>query len=131
MAAATARRQSQLSRQCRRRAGSSANLTTATINQIIVNTENNAIAAFYGTQLSYWTRIDLYDAAGYLNNLSTGFTGSLITASGDKIPETSRLAAAASSAARATVGRQYHVQVRRRSWRARQRHGGLHAAVPG
>ena len=63
-----------------------ANLSTATINQIIMNTETNALAAFYGTQLSYWSRIDLYDAAGYLNNVSTGFTGSLITASGDQLP---------------------------------------------
>jgi subtilase-type serine protease len=62
-----------------------ANLSTSTINQIIVNTENNAIAAFYGTSLSYWTRINLYDAAGYFNTVSTNFTGSLITASGDKI----------------------------------------------
>ena len=40
------------------------NLSTNTINQIIVNTETNALAAFYGTSLSYWTRIDLYDADG-------------------------------------------------------------------
>ena len=51
-----------------------------------MNTETNALAAFYGTQLSYWSRIDLYDAAGYLNTVSTGFTGTLITASGDQLP---------------------------------------------
>ena len=32
------------------------NLSTNTINQIIVNTETNALAAFYGTTLSYWAR---------------------------------------------------------------------------
>ncbi|MCJ2050615.1 autotransporter domain-containing protein [Methylobacterium sp. J-070] len=40
-------------------------LSTGTINQILVNTETNALAAFYGTPLSYWSRIDLYSAAGY------------------------------------------------------------------
>lgn len=44
-------------------------LSTATINQIIVNTETNALAAFYGTSLSYWTRIDLYTASGYFQNV--------------------------------------------------------------
>ncbi len=34
-------------------------LQTGTINQIIVNTETNALAAFYGASLSYWARIDL------------------------------------------------------------------------
>ena len=46
------------------------NLQTSTINQIILNTEGNALAAFYGTSLSYWTRVDLYSAAGYLQNVT-------------------------------------------------------------
>ena len=45
-------------------------LTTNTINQIIQNTENNAFADFYGTSLSYWTRINLYAAAGYLGSVT-------------------------------------------------------------
>ncbi|UMY19406.1 autotransporter domain-containing protein [Methylobacterium organophilum] len=48
-------------------------LQSGTINQILVNTETNALAAFYGTPLSYWSRIDLYSAAGYFGNV----TGSL------------------------------------------------------
>jgi outer membrane autotransporter protein len=59
------------------------NLSTGTINQIIVNTETNAIAAFYGTSLSYWSRIDLYDAAGYFSNV----TGTITLASGDQLKE--------------------------------------------
>jgi subtilase-type serine protease len=45
-------------------------LSTGTINQIVVNTETNALAAFYGTPLSYWSRIDLYAAAGYFGNVT-------------------------------------------------------------
>jgi subtilase-type serine protease len=56
-------------------------LSTGTINQIIVNTETNALAAFYGTSLSYWSRINLYAAAGYFQ----GVTGSLSLASGDMV----------------------------------------------
>ncbi len=56
-------------------------LATSTINQIIVNTETNALAAFYGTSLSYWTRIDLAAAAGYLSNI----TGTLSTTATDFI----------------------------------------------
>uniref|UniRef100_UPI0035C99D9B autotransporter outer membrane beta-barrel domain-containing protein n=1 Tax=uncultured Methylobacterium sp. TaxID=157278 RepID=UPI0035C99D9B len=44
-------------------------LQTSTINQIILNTEMNALAAFYGSALSYWSRIDLYSAAGYFGNV--------------------------------------------------------------
>ncbi len=55
------------------------NLQTSTINQIIVNTETNALAAFYGTALSYWARIDLYSAVGYFDNV----TGVLPLASTD------------------------------------------------
>lgn len=62
-------------------AGIYANLATATINQIIENTETQALAAFYGAQLSYWSRVDLYDAAGYFQ----GVTGTLTTADGDHV----------------------------------------------
>ncbi len=44
------------------------NLQSSTINQILVNTESQALAAFYGTALSYWARLDLYSAAGYFDN---------------------------------------------------------------
>jgi subtilase-type serine protease len=57
------------------------NLSTNTINQIIVNTETNALAAFYGTALSYWARLDLYDAAGYFQNV----TGTISLASTDQL----------------------------------------------
>ncbi len=50
--------------------GLQGNLSTNTINQIIVNTEGTALAAFYGSPLSYWTRIDLYSAAGYFQNVA-------------------------------------------------------------
>jgi membrane-associated phospholipid phosphatase len=56
-------------------------LSTDTINQIIVNTETNALAAFYGTSLSYWSRINLYAAAGYFQ----GVTGALNLASTDTV----------------------------------------------
>ncbi len=62
-------------------AGSLANLTTGTINQIIYNTEGQALQAFYGTQLSYWSRINLYAAAGYFS----GVTGALTLASADQV----------------------------------------------
>ncbi|MEE7462826.1 autotransporter outer membrane beta-barrel domain-containing protein [Methylobacterium fujisawaense] len=45
-------------------------LATGTINQILVNTETNALAALYGTPLSYWSRVDLYSAAGYFGNVT-------------------------------------------------------------
>jgi uncharacterized protein with beta-barrel porin domain len=57
------------------------NLSTNTINQIIVNTETNALAAYYGTSLSYWARINLYAAAGYFG----GVTGTITLASGDQV----------------------------------------------
>ena len=56
-------------------------LSTATINQIIVNTETTALAAFYGTSLSYWSRIDLASAAGYFG----GVTGTLSLAPTDVV----------------------------------------------
>jgi subtilase-type serine protease len=55
------------------------NLATSTVNQIVVNTETNALAAFYGTSLSYWSRINLNAAAGYFQ----GVTGGLALASND------------------------------------------------
>lgn len=61
--------------------GINGSLQTSTINQIIVNTETTAIAAFYGTALSYWSRIDLYSAAGYFQNV----TGTLTLASTDVV----------------------------------------------
>ncbi|MCJ2139297.1 phosphatase PAP2 family protein [Methylobacterium sp. E-066] len=45
-------------------------LSTDTINQIVVNTQTNALAAFYGSPLSYWSRIDLYSAASYFGNVT-------------------------------------------------------------
>jgi subtilase-type serine protease len=57
------------------------NLQTSTIDQIIVNTETNALAAFYGTTLSYWSRIDLYAAAGYFGDVS----GTITLAPGDAV----------------------------------------------
>lgn len=61
--------------------GTLGNLSTGTINQIIVNTEGQALSAFYGTALSYWTRVDLYSAAGYFGNV----IGSLALASTDRV----------------------------------------------
>lgn len=57
------------------------NLQTSTINQIIVNTETNALAAFYGSPLSYWTRLDLYTAADYFQNV----TGTLRLDTADRV----------------------------------------------
>jgi subtilase-type serine protease len=56
-------------------------LTTGTIDQIIVNTETNALAAFYGTSLSYWSRLNLYAASTYFS----GVTGTLSLASTDVV----------------------------------------------
>ena len=56
-------------------------LSTATIQQVIANTESAEIAAFAGTQLSYWSRINLDAAIGYFG----GVTGTLDTANGDHI----------------------------------------------
>ena len=61
--------------------GVSGKLSTGTINQILLNTESPALAAFYGTPLSYWSRINLYDAAGYFGNT----TGALTLAAGDQV----------------------------------------------
>ncbi|WP_245427361.1 autotransporter domain-containing protein [Roseiarcus fermentans] len=61
--------------------GIDASLQTSTINQIVVNTEGQALAAFYGTALSYWSRVNLYAAAGYFS----GVTGVLTMASSDVV----------------------------------------------
>ena len=61
--------------------GTNGTLQTSTINQIIQNTETNALAAFYGTSLSYWSRIDLYSAAGYFGNV----TGTLALDPADRL----------------------------------------------
>ncbi|KQP10024.1 autotransporter [Methylobacterium sp. Leaf99] len=45
-------------------------LATDTIQQIVVNTQTNALAALYGTPWSYWSRLDLYSAAGYFGNVT-------------------------------------------------------------
>jgi|GEM_PF-1608370 len=60
------------------------NLSTDTIKQIIANTEVDAITAFVGTDLSYWSRINLYDAANYFID-PNGITTKLLLASGDKL----------------------------------------------
>ena len=49
-------------------------LATGTINQILTNTQTNALAAFYGSPLSYWSRLDLYAAAGYFANVTGALT---------------------------------------------------------
>jgi uncharacterized protein with beta-barrel porin domain len=56
-------------------------LTTNTINQILVNTETNAIAPFYGSALSYWARLDLFSAEMYFQ----GVTGAITLASSDVV----------------------------------------------
>jgi uncharacterized protein with beta-barrel porin domain/membrane-associated phospholipid phosphatase len=63
--------------------GMDGSLQTSTINQIIENTETNALAAFYGTSLSYWSRLNLYGAIGYFS----GVTGSLALQSSDVVDE--------------------------------------------
>jgi hypothetical protein len=50
------------------------NLATATINQIVVNTETNALAAFYGKSMSYWSRINLVAAASYFSDVTGTLT---------------------------------------------------------
>ena len=56
-------------------------LQSDTINQILVNTQTNALSAFYGTALSYWSRLDLFTAAGYFDNVS----GTLILDGRDRV----------------------------------------------
>jgi subtilase-type serine protease len=63
------------------KAGMDGNLSTATIQQVIANTESDPFAAFVGTELSYWSRINLYSAIGYFG----GVTGTLTTADGDHL----------------------------------------------
>jgi subtilase-type serine protease len=56
-------------------------LKTSTINQILVNTETNAIAPFYGTPLSYWARLDLFSAETYFRSV----IGAISLATGDVV----------------------------------------------
>jgi len=51
------------------------------INQIIMNTETNAIAAFYGTPLSYWSRLDCSPPRA----ISRSVTGVITLASSDVV----------------------------------------------
>ncbi|MEG9457584.1 autotransporter domain-containing protein [Methylobacterium ajmalii] len=86
--------------------GLAGSLATDTINQIVVNTESNAIAALYGTPLSYWSRVDLYAAAGYFGNV----IGSLQMAASDRLTtdvtvgQTGALYANGTVAGQVTVG---------------------------
>ena len=75
-------------------------LTTNTINQIIVNTETNALAGLYGTALSYWSRLDLYSAYGYFQNV----TGTLTLASTDRVATNVTVANGGTLAGTGTVG---------------------------
>lgn len=75
-------------------------LQTDTINQIIVNTEGQALAAFYGSALSYWTRIDLYSAIGYFQNV----TGTITLASSDVVSTNVTVANTGVLAGTGTVG---------------------------
>jgi uncharacterized protein with beta-barrel porin domain len=53
-------------------------LQTSTINQILVGTETNALSAFYGTSLSYWSRINLVAAADFFEGIDN-FQGAPVT----------------------------------------------------
>jgi len=76
-------------------------LATGTINQIIANTETTALAAFADTSLSYWSRLNLYDAAGYFGDVK----GSLTLAAGDQVlTDTTIASGGALRAAGASVG---------------------------
>src|SRR5262249_22600994 len=75
-------------------------LQTSTINQIIVNTETNAFAAFYGTALSYWSRIDLFSAAVYFQNV----TGVLTLASTDRLTTNVTIGSTGTFGGNGTVG---------------------------
>ena len=74
-------------------------LATSTINQIIVNTETVALAAFYGTNLSYWTRINLYAASGYFQ----GVTGTVSLAATDVLTTNVTIAATGTVEANGTI----------------------------
>lgn len=76
------------------------NLSTNTINQILVNTETNAIAPFYGTALSYWARLDLFSAYTYFQ----GITGTITLASSDVVSIPVTVANSGTLAGTGTVG---------------------------
>ncbi|GJE37350.1 autotransporter family protein [Methylobacterium persicinum] len=75
-------------------------LTTGTINQIIVNTESNALTAFYGSALSYWARLDLYSAAGYFGNV----TGTLAMDPTDRLNTGASIGSGGALYANGTIG---------------------------
>jgi uncharacterized protein with beta-barrel porin domain len=75
-------------------------LSTATVNQIIVNTETQALAAFYGTDLSYWSRVDLYDAIDYFG----GVTGTFTLAPSDQVTTDVTVAATGILRGTGTIG---------------------------
>lgn len=75
-------------------------LTTGTINQILVNTEGNALAAFYGSALSYWARLDLYSAAGYFGNV----TGTLAMDPTDRLTTGASIGNGGALSANGTIG---------------------------
>jgi uncharacterized protein with beta-barrel porin domain len=75
-------------------------LSTNTINQILVNTETNAIAPFYGTALSYWARLDLFSAYTYFQ----GITGTITLASSDVVSIPVTVANSGTLAGTGTVG---------------------------
>ena len=97
------------------------NLSTATIRQIIANTESAQIAAFAGSQLSYWSRINLDAAIGYFG----GVTGTLNTADGDVV--TTDVTVASGGAIDVTgkfaVEGAFRYPGRRRPWRHARRPG--------
>jgi outer membrane autotransporter protein len=61
--------------------GTLGSLSTGTINQIIANTESDPITAFANSDLSYWSRLNLYNAIGYFQNV----TGTITLASTDQL----------------------------------------------
>ncbi|MCJ2013203.1 autotransporter domain-containing protein [Methylobacterium sp. J-076] len=75
-------------------------LSTGTINQILVNTESNALAAFYGSALSYWARLDLYSAAGYFGNV----TGTLTMDPTDRLTTGASIGDGGALSANGTIG---------------------------
>ena len=75
-------------------------LSTGTINQILVNTETNALAALYGSALSYWARLDLYSAAGYFGNV----TGTLAMDPTDRLTIGASIGSGGALYANGTIG---------------------------
>lgn len=74
-------------------------LSTNTINQILVNTETNAITPFYGSALSYWARLDLFSADTYFQ----GVIGAINLASTDVVTTNVTVASGGTLAGTGTV----------------------------